>query len=254
MRWVAGLERERRQPPAARGAVAPAPLHERVRDLQRTAGNAAVAQILRNGPAPAAGVKAPSPPTPKEQGEKLLKEFAAKFPDAAKLVVGKASAVQLVEEAAVKGVKFGGYAEDGPAKFAWPYTHGDTVYVPKARTDAIVAMSDFLFELNNAIRKPEFDENTKEASAKKIDAKTFARRKVELEVEGMLRMGKVWVEIKGGDKKLDKYDADFFNAQYQDFKTGKKTKKQIIDEVLQWKNGADPAKTNEQFYMDQYPK
>jgi hypothetical protein len=188
------------------------------------------------------------------QGDKLLKEFAGKFPDAAKLITGKAGAEQLVQEAAVKGVKFGGYAEEGPAKFAWAYTVGDTVYVPKARTDAIVAMSDFLFELNNAIRKPEFDEATKQASAKKIDAKTFARRKVELEVEGMLRMGKIWFEIKGGDKKLDKYDNDFFEAQYEDFKAKKKTKEQIVDEVLKWKNGADPSKTNEQFYMDQYPK
>lgn len=222
--------------------------------LQRTAGNAAVAQLLRNGPAPAPGVKAPSPPSPKEQGDKLLKEFAAKFPDAAKLVVGHASAEQLVQEAAVKGVKFGGYSEEGPAKAAWAYTVGDSVYVPKARTDAIVAMSDFLFELNNAIHAPLIEGAVKEAAAKKIDAKTYARRIVEIEVEGMLRMGLVWLEIKGGDKKLDKYDKDFFAAQYKDFKDGKKTKKEIVDAVLTWKNGIKRSKTNEQYYMDQYPK
>jgi hypothetical protein len=77
---------------------------------------------------------------------------------------------------------------------------------------------------------------------------------VVIEVEGMLRMGLVWFEIKGGDKKLDKYDNDFFLAQYQDFKTGKKTKKEIVDAVLTWKNGIQRSKTNEQYYMDQYPK
>lgn len=230
-------------------------------DLQQTAGNAAVTQLVAGPvvqraptPAPAAGVTKPSPPSPKDQGDKLLKEFAAKFADAAKLIEGNAGAQQLVQEAAVKGVKFGGYAEDGPGKYAWPYTVGDSVYVPKARTDPIVAMSDFLFELNNAIRKPQVEEITKNASAKKIDAKTFARRLVEVEVEGMLRMGKIWFEMKKGEKKLDKYDRDFFESQYQDFKANKKTKSQIVDDVLQWKNGADPTKTNEQFYMDQYPK
>lgn len=228
--------------------------HELAHVVQQDSGRNRSGPAIRRTPAPAPGAQPNPGPTPGEMAEKLIKDFAGKFPDAAKLIKGKKSAEQLVQEAAVKGVKFGGFAEDGPGKDAWAYTIGDTVYVPKARTDAIVAMSDFLFELNNAIRKPKFDKNTENAAAKKITPKQFARRKVELEVEGMLRMGSIWFDIKGGDKKLDKYDNDFFLAEYQAYKDKKKTKSQIVDEVLQWRNGSDHSKTNEQYYMDQYPK
>ena len=208
--------------------------------LQRTIGNAAVRQLIAR--------------TPQEDADKLLKAFEAKFPSAAKYIRGKPAAEKLVLEAATAKVKFGGFAEDGPLKAAWAYTRGDSVYVPKARTDAIVAVSDFLFELNNAIREPQVAANTKAAVEKKVDAKGFARRIVELEVEGMLRMGKIWDEIKAGDKTLDKYDSDFFYAQYKEVKDGKKTAAALRDEVLKWMNGADKSKTNEQFYVDQYPK
>ena len=210
--------------------------------------------IRRQTPRPAPGAEPNPGPTPGEMGDKLLKSFEKKFPDAAKLLRTKPSAKALVNEAAVKGVKFGGFAEDGPAKLAWSYTIGDTVYVTKTRTDPILAMKSFLFELNNAIRKPQFDENTKDAAEKKVTPKQFARRKVELEVEGLRRMGMIRFDIKKGDKKLDKYDRDFWFSIYQQYKSGKKTKAKIIDEVLAWKNGADPTKTNEQYYMDQYPK
>ena len=218
--------------------------------LQRRIGNAAVTRLVLQR-TPARRVLAR---TLQEDADKLTKAFAAKFPVAAKYIKGKPSAEKLVLDAAVAKVKFGGFSETGPAKSAWAYTVGDTVYVPKARTDAVVAVSDFLFELNNAIREPDFAANTKAAVAKKVDAKGFARRKVELEVEGMLRMGKIWDEIKAGDKKLDKYDGDFFYAQYKAVKDGKKTAADIRDEVLKWNNGIDATKTNEQFYMDQYPK
>jgi hypothetical protein len=228
----------------------------RVLALQRVIGNAAVARLaVQRRPAPAAApARRAIARTPQEDAEKLLKAFAAKFPDGAKYIKGKAGAEKLILEAATAKVKFGGFSEDGPAKLAWPYTVGDTVYVPKARTDAIIAVSDFLFELNNAIREPDFAANTKAAAEKKIDAKAFARRKIELEVEGMLRMGKIWDEIKAGDKKLDKYDRDFFYEQYKAVKEGKKTAADIRDEVLQWKSGGDRSKTNEQYYMEQYPK
>jgi hypothetical protein len=63
--------------------------------------------------------------------------------------------MQLVHKAVAEGVKFGGYAEDGPEKSSWPYTitSTKTIYVPKGR-DKIGAPSDFLCELNNALCSP----------------------------------------------------------------------------------------------------
>ena len=189
---------------------------------------------------------------------KLLTDFTAAFAGTEDLIVNDKAAIKLVLEAADAGVKFGGYSEDGPGKVAWAQTWGDTVYIPKARTDKIVAVSDFLFELNNAIRKPKFSALSTEAakgSAGKLTAEQYATQKVELEVEGMLRMGEIWFEMKkglGGEGKLDKYDDDFFLAQYKAFQEGKKTKDQIVQDVLGWKNGAFPALTNKQRYMKQY--
>src|SRR6185369_12964436 len=106
----------------------------------------------------------------------------------------------LVDEAAAAGVEYGGHAEDGPSKQAWPYTTGNKVYVPKGR-DKFQAISDFLFELNNAIRKPKFavlDDEARKGSKGSLTPEEFARKNVELEVEGMLRMGEVWFEMKKG--------------------------------------------------------
>ena len=132
-------------------------------------------------------------PQPDPYGAKLLKDFAGKFSDAAKLINKNAAAMKLVKEAEAGGVQFGGYAEDGPAKAAGrAYTVGNTVYVPKTRTDPPVAMRDFLFELNNALRAPKFAELAKEAakgSHGQYTAKQYAQRIVELEVEGMSPTG-----------------------------------------------------------------
>src|SRR4030095_8470854 len=122
---------------------------------------------------------------------KLLADFAAKFPDAADIITKSKSAMKLVKEAEAVGVRFGGYSEDGPQPDDWPYTWRGVVYVPKTHTDKVVAMRDFLFELNNGIRTPQFFKLEKEAtkgSAGTLTAKEFARQQVELEVEGMLSM------------------------------------------------------------------
>jgi hypothetical protein len=229
--------------------------HELAHVVQQDSGRSRTGPaIRRQTPRPAPGAEPNPGPTPKELSDKLVADFAAKFPDAAKLIPGHRQAEALVTDAAVHGVKFGGFGEDGPGKMAWNYTVGDTVYVTKTRTDPYLAMNSFLFELNNAIRKPQFAAVTKDAAEKKLTPKQFARKNVELEVEGMLRLGMVWFDIKGGAKKLDKYDRDYYGAEYQAYKDGTKTKAQITDEVLAWRNGGDPSKTNEQYYMDQYPK
>lgn len=194
-------------------------------------------------------------------GTALVNSFASKFKDAADLIRKSPAAMKLAGEAEAGGAKFGGYAEEGPAKNTWAYTVGNTVYIPKARTDPVLAMSDFLFELNNAIRAPKFRDLAAEAakgSKGTLTAKDYAYKQVEQEVEGMLRLGEAWAEMKktasGKGTAWDKYDADFYLAEYNDFKAKKKTKDDIVKNVLQrvYPAGANKGKTVEQFYIDQY--
>jgi hypothetical protein len=124
----------------------------------------------------------------------LLDDFEKKFPDAGKAIRKNALALKLVTEAEAASVKFGGFSEDGPGKIAWPYMVPETktVYVPKARTDATIAMSDFLFELNNAIRGPQLlglQTEAAKGTKTKLTAKQYAYKILELEVEGMIRTG-----------------------------------------------------------------
>jgi Domain of unknown function (DUF4157) len=225
--------------------------------------------VVRGGPVPAvvtagSGVhrddgKIKEKPAPDPA---MLTEFAKKFPDAAKHINKSDLAMKLVKEAAAAGVGFGGYAEDGPSKLTWPYTipSEGKVYVPKARTDPVVAASDFLFELNNAVASPRFvaiDEEAAKGTKGKLSAKEYARKNVEIEVEGMLRTGEIWFQMKtalGGGRELDKYDRDWFLASYQAVKAGKKTKEDVVKGVLAARTGADRSKTTEEFYMDQYKK
>jgi hypothetical protein len=190
----------------------------------------------------------------------LLNAFAKSFPDAAKLIYANPTAMKLVNEAEAAGVKFGGYAEDGPSKDTWPYTVADSVYIPKARTDKVLAASDFLFELNNALRRSRFAALEADATKGKtgsLSAKEYAKKTVELEVEGMLRSGEIWFDMKKQaprGENWDRYDKDFFLAQYKAFRDGKRTKDQIVQDVLKsvYTTGVDKGKTVEQFYMDQY--
>src|SRR4029077_6347426 len=131
---------------------------------------------------------------------KVLQDFATKFPNAADLIRRSVPALRLVSEAEAAGAVFGGYAEDGPAPTVGrPYTSGHAVYVPRTQTDPIIAMSDFLFELNNAIRAPKFAALATEAaigSTGTLTARDYAYKVVEQEVEGMLRLGETWFKLK----------------------------------------------------------
>lgn len=193
----------------------------------------------------------------------VLKDFAAKFSDAAELIRKSPAAMTLVGEAQAAGVKFGGYAEEGPGKdLGRAYTVGSTVYVPKARTDKVLAMKSFLFELNNAIRAPKFAEIDKEAvkgTKGTLTAQQYAYKSIELEVEGMLRLGEVWFETKktiGKEAEWNKYDHQFYLSEYTAFKEGKKTKDDIVKDVLQrvYDTGTLKGKTAEQYYMEEYNK
>lgn len=247
-----------------------APLGQRLlRQLQESHGNAHVQRTLNHVRAAPAATRAGQDLTIRRDPDKpaadppLLTAFAADFPDSAAIIRKSAEALKLITEAQDAGSKYGGFSEDGPGKAtlgAWPYTAGDSVYVPKAhRGDKITAMSDFLFELNNAIRAPKFQKIHSEAakgSKGSLTAKTYAYQKVEQEVEGMLRLGQVWFEVKkqAKGKEWDAHDGEFYLSEYQEFKKGKKTKDDIIKDVLgrKYTEGASAGKTVEAFYTEQY--
>lgn len=203
-------------------------------------------------------------PLPDPYGELLLlNAFAKKFLDAAKLIHRNPVAMKLVNEAEAAGIQFGGYAEDGPAKtLGRAYTSGTTVYVPKTRTDPVLAMKSFLFELNNALRAPKFAELTKEAtkgSKGTLSASQYAYKMAEQEVEGMLRVGEIWFETKKTapkDPKTDAYNAQFYLQDYEAVKNGKKTKDDLVKEVLKrvYDSGTLKGKTVEQYYTEYYEK
>lgn len=194
---------------------------------------------------------------------KVLQDFAAKFPSAADLIRKSTAALKLVSEAEATGALFGGYAEDGPSPtLGRAYTSGHSVYVPRTQTDPVLAMRDFLFELNNAIRAPKFASLTAEAikgSAGTLTARSYAYRMAEQEVEGMLRLGETWFKIKaaaGSHPEWNAYDEKFFLAEYEAVKGGKKTKDDVVKDVLQrvYETGTLRGKTVEQYYMEAYTR
>jgi hypothetical protein len=231
-----------------------------MRQVQQTHGNRAARQLLNR-----------SIPVQRDNGDKkkeaekepqLLTDFTGKFKDAADHIRKSPAAMTLVKEASAAKVKFGGYAEDGPGKASGrAYTVGDTVYVPKARVDPVLAMKSFLFELNNAIRKPKFTAIFAEArkgSKGTLTAEQYAYKIVEQEVEGMLRLGEVWFETKKtmGKGDWNKYDSDFYYSEYKQFNEKKKTKDDIVKDVLKrvYDSGDLKGKTVEDHYKEQYEK
>jgi len=203
-------------------------------------------------------------PLPDPYGEYLiLNAFAAKFLEAAKLILNNPAAMKLVKEADAAGIQFGGYAEDGPAKtIGRAYTSGTSVYVPKTQTDPYLAMCDFLFELNNALQAPRIAALVAEAakgSAGTVTAKQHAYKRAEGEVEGMLRLGEIWFETKKTAPRgsiPSKYDAPFRLADYEAVKNGKKTKDDLVKDVLSrvYDTGTLKGKTVEQYYIDEYSR
>src|SRR5437660_581853 len=68
-----------------------------------------------------------------------------------------------------------------------------------------------------------------------VTAKEYAREKTAIEVDGMLRAGLVWADMKkglGGGEELNKFDQDWFLNEYNQVKAGKKTKDDIVNDVL----------------------
>jgi hypothetical protein len=231
-------------------------LEASVAHLQRTAGNEAVTSWIMSGRGEQPALSARTGAVPFLQRD-LLGDFGKDFKDAAADIAKGEQATKLVEEAEKAGAKYGGYSEKGPWKNAYPYTVGDTVYIPKSSAEPVRAASDFLFELNNAIHKPQFAAVSAKASKGSITAKEYAREKTAIEVDGMLRAGLVWADLKkglGGGADLNKFDQDWFLDEYNQVKSGKKTKDDIVNDVLarKYTEGVQAGKTVEEFYMEQY--
>ena len=187
----------------------------------------------------------------------LLTEFSRKFRASADLIRASTEAMKLVAEAETASVTFGGFAEDGPGAMAWPYTSGQSVYVPRAHTDKVVALSDFLFELNNAIRHPALGRLTRDAIAGTVTKGDYATKVVEQEVQGMLRLGAVWKDVKatmGGGRELNRYDAPNYLKELNDVTAGRRTQAQIVQDVLNrtYTEGTLRGKTVRQNYETQW--
>jgi hypothetical protein len=186
----------------------------------------------------------------------LLTAFSRDYRASAEIIRGSTEAMKLIAEAEAAHVSYGGYAEDGPAHDAWPYTVGSSVYVPRAHTHRVEALSDFLFELNNAIRQPAISALQQQAAAGTIDARGYARGIVGQEVQGMLRLAKVWLDVKatmGGGHELDRWDSPNYVTQYRDVQAGRRTEAQVVTDVLgtRYTQGTNRGKTIEQNYVDQ---
>lgn len=187
----------------------------------------------------------------------LLTEFSRKFRASADLIRASTEAMKLIADAEAASVSFGGFAEDGPGSMAYPYTSGQSVYVPRAHTDRVIALSDFLFELNNAIRHGAFAALDRGATAGTVTKPDYARRNVEQEVQGMLRLGAVWADVKatmGGGRELNRYDAPNYMKELQDVRAGRRTEAQIVQDVLNrtYTEGELRGKTVRQYYEQQW--
>jgi hypothetical protein len=187
----------------------------------------------------------------------LLTSFSRQFREPAELIRASAEAMRLIREAEAASVSYGGFAEDGPGAMAWPYTSGQSVYVPRAHTDRVVALSDFLFELNNAIRHPALDRLAADATAGRVTRGDYATGVVGQEVQGMLRLGAVWADVKatmGGGHELDRYDAPNYMGELGDVRAGRRTEAQIVQDVLNrtYTEGTLRGRTVRQNYESQY--
>ncbi len=188
---------------------------------------------------------------------KVLRDFAKKFPDAADLVRKSPEAMKLVKTASAKGAVFGGYPTVQHGSKQNAYTVGNTFYIPKTQTDKFKAMSDFVFEINNAMRDKQFKGVGKSGKKRKITAKQYAYKMVMLEIEAKLSTGMIWSKMRQKGyraRKWSKYDREFYLKSYKAFKAGKKTKHQITKEALKrtYKTGNFAGWTVERYYMAQY--
>ena len=168
--------------------------------------------------------------------------------------------MKLVRRAAKAGVKFGGYVKGSAHKGLTAYTdYGTkTVYVPHTQTDPILAMSDFVFELRNAMQAGKLSTTWSKAKKRQINAYQFAYNNVAIEVESALSTGLIWSQSplrrRMGRRQRKKYDKANYLSMYLAYKSGKKTKDQLIKQALKrtYKSGIFRGWTVEKKFTEQY--
>jgi hypothetical protein len=190
----------------------------------------------------------------------LFTAFEQSFPKAAELLFDNPPAFELIFETQRAGAEFGGYSDvvpQGETRSAdkRAYTIGNKVYLPKSQKDRVIYLSDFLFELNNAIRKPQYEELETQARNGTIQKPDFIRGVAELELQGAFKLGAIWSEVKQTQgsklKNADQYDNEFYLADYQSIESGM-DRNDLIDDIIKrtYGNGAFNGKTFEQRYGD----
>ena len=89
-----------------------------------------------------------------------------------------------------------------------------TVSLPPRGADHVQSAQDFIFELHNALRQDRFDALRQQAAGTGIlDEDEFARKKMQIEIEGMVGTGKVASELR--TKGMDIPQNRFFTAAFQ---------------------------------------
>jgi hypothetical protein len=72
----------------------------------------------------------------------------------------------------------------------------------------------------------------------------------------MLRLGSIWFEMRRDlpTRERERYDPEFYQSEYNEFRAGRKTQGDIVNDVLRrtYTTGVNRGKTVEQFYMEQY--
>jgi len=76
----------------------------------------------------------------------------------------------------------------------------------------VITVANFLFELNNAIRTPQYKALETQVRNNEMEEEDFIRGVAEPELQGALKLGAVWSEIKlaHGSQlgKTDQYDSE----------------------------------------------
>ena len=195
-----------------------------------------------------------------ESTQLLMNNFGKLFPEAAKLTQKSPAALDWTQKAAQAGVVFGGYAEEGPLKISGAYCYGERVYIPKGQTDPFRTMSDFLFELSNAIHHSEhanLDEEASKGGKGRLTAKTYAYESTKLETKGSMERAKIWLEIKRANRKLtkllDAYDQAFDLPYYLAVTEGKLSEDDFVKAILRGPyEDQSTGKTPEEYYTQRY--
>ncbi|MBN8231225.1 hypothetical protein JYK02_27270 [Corallococcus macrosporus] len=184
-------------------------------------------------PAAASKVKAITQPEIDALPNRVLKDFAELgYGNAAQLLAKSPTAVKRLDETSNAGVLVREGEIHGRSHTARnTSTQKVTVYMSpmlkgKSPEDAA---GTFMFEMNNAHRRPQFEALDADVRGKKLtSASDYAEKKMKLEVEGMLHTGMVGRELAHGGHSELKDQKAFYTTDY--LKYARETQGKSADE------------------------